>query len=369
MSGECQYIDQRVFLGFCGFLTQPFIVYGLPRSRTFWLSQYLSYADWVCGHDEARHIRSLRDIDSWFSQPCVGSVETAAAPYWRLVHHKRNLRTVVVRRPVEDVLVSLRRLGMEVSEPYLRHIDAKLKQISSRVPGTLTVSYDDLAREDVCALVFEHCLPYKHDPAWWRLLSALNLQCKMHGMVRYFEAHKRQLEAVSDAAKQRMLAQIMARPSQSLDGLTLAQEPLETFLRDGQALFAAHLAEVGEPSGNWRAKNLPLMAALEQIGCLQITTARSNGRMFGYLMTVISPSLEDEAIMDGVHTTFYASPDYPGLGMRLHRASLEALRKRGVNRAYFRAGTRGFGPRMGSLYRRLGAEDFGHFYSLDLDAA
>jgi hypothetical protein len=350
-------------------LTQPFVIYALPRSRTFWLSQFLSYAGWVCGHDEARHIRSLRDIDSWFSQPCVGSVETAAAPYWRLIHHKRDVRAVVVRRPVEDVAASLERLGVAVSEAYLRKSDTKLRQISARVPGCLTVDYADLAHEEVCARVFEHCLPYKHDPAWWRLLSGLNLQVRMHGVLRYFEAHRPQLETISDIAKQRMLALITAKPPRPLDGLTLAQEPLETFLRDGQRLFEAHLAEVGEPSGNWKAKNLPLMAALEQIGCLQITTARSNGRMFGYLMTVLSPSLEDASILDGVHTTFYASPDYPGLGMRLHRESLDALRARGVNRAYFRAGTRGSGPRMGSLYRRLGAEDFGHFYSLDLDAA
>jgi GNAT superfamily N-acetyltransferase len=346
-----------------------FIVYGLPRSRTFWLSQFLSYREWTCGHDESRHVRSLADVDCWFSQPATGTVETAAAPYWRLIHWKRDLPTVVVRRPVEEVMASLRRLGMEPSEAYLRKLEAKLTQISARVPGALTVAYADLAREDVCAKVFEHCLPYKHDPEWWRFVAPLNLQAKMHGFTRYFEAHKKQLAVASDVAKQKMLARIVGRKTKPLDGLELAQEPLETFLRDGQALFASHLADVGEGSENWRNKNIELMAVLEQLGCLQITTARSNGKMFGYLMAVISPSLEDADRVEGVHTTFYASPDYPGLGLRLQRASLEALRSRGVNRAYFRAGTRGAGPRMGALYQRLGAEDFGQFYSLDLDAA
>ncbi len=29
---------------------RPFVVFGLPRSRTAWLSRFLTYGDWVCGH-------------------------------------------------------------------------------------------------------------------------------------------------------------------------------------------------------------------------------------------------------------------------------------------------------------------------------
>ncbi len=346
-----------------------FIVYGLPRSRTFWLSQFLSYREWICGHDEIRHVRSLRDIDDWFAQPSTGTVETAAAPWWRLIHSRvRDLRVVVVRRPVGEVVASLTALGIHGQEANIRRLDAKLSQIEHRVPNVLSVRYDELFDEGGCAKVFQHCLPYPHDHQWWLLLSALNLQAKMHGLFRYYQAHWGQLTTVGDIAKQSMLAALTARPRKSLDGLVVDQEPFDTFLADGKRLFERHLAEVGEPSQNWAEKNIPLMKSLEGIGRLQVTTARANGRMFGYLVSVIGPSLEDADRLEGVHTIFFASPDYPGLGMRLQRSSLDGLRRRGVGRAYFRAGTRGDGPRMGALYRRLGATDYGQYFSLDLKA-
>src|SRR5690348_11556095 len=115
-----------------------FIVYALPRSRTAWLSRFLTYGEWACGHDEARHLRSVEDIKSWFAQPNTGTAETAAAPFWRTVQHiSPDTKVVVVRRPVEDVLESLMRLApfdRVQLEAHLRRLDRKLDQIEKRVP-------------------------------------------------------------------------------------------------------------------------------------------------------------------------------------------------------------------------------------------
>lgn len=88
--------------------------------------------------------------------------------------------------------------------------------------------------------------------------------------------------------------------------------------------------------------------------------------MFGYLMTVISPSLEEENSLTTTQGTFYASPDIPRLGMKLQQAAVEAMRAAGVGEAFYRAGPRGDGPRMGAVYRRLGAEDAGQLFRLPL---
>ena len=55
--------------------------------------------------------------------------------------------------------------------------------------------------------------------------------------------------------------------------------------------------------------------------------------------------------------------------MKLQRAAIETLQARGVNEVFFRAGVRGSGPRMGAMYRRLGAADDGQLYKLNLKAA
>lgn len=152
-----------------------------------------------------------------------------------------------------------------------------------------------------------------------------------------------------------------------LDAFSYQQEPFEDWFRDGTELFDEHLVHVGEQPGAYATKNLPLLRTLDTLGVMQITTARGhNGRMLGYLMAIICPSFESETKLEAMHTTFFASSDAPGLGLRLQRASIDALRARGVSCVVFRAGTRGSGPRMGALYRRLGAEEFGQLFMLEL---
>jgi hypothetical protein len=348
----------------------PFVIFALPRSRTAWLSRFLSYGEWSCGHEEIRHARTMEDVKSWFAQPCTGTAETAGAPWWRLVQRiSPDAKIVVVRRRISDVVTSLMNLGLPFNEISLiremTRLDHKLDQIERRMSNVLSVQFDDLATEATCAQVFEHCLPYKHDPAWWAAAAAVNVQINMTHLLRYFSAHQPQLTKLAKMAKQQTIAG-MARKSVEPDGVTIQQESFETFYRDGTALFAEHLVQVGESPDAFMCKNIELMRVLDQLGAMQITTARSNGRMFGYLMAIINPSLESEEITSAVHTTFFASADFRGLGIKLQRASIEALRARGVDELIMRAGPRGSGPRMGALYRRLGAEDDGQMFKLNL---
>jgi hypothetical protein len=129
------------------------------------------------------------------------------------------------------------------------------------------------------------------------------------------------------------------------------------------------MAITGQGIEDWALKNIDLGRRLDACGAMQIITARSNGRMFGYLMSVLSPSLDDPAALMAQQLVPFASPAVPGLGMKLQRASLEALRRKGVTEVLGRAGVRGSGPRLGTVYRRLGFEDAGHLYRLDLAEA
>lgn len=349
-----------------------FIIYGLPRSRTRWLAMFLSYADWHCGHEEIRHARSMEDVRAWLSQPNTGTAETAAAPWWRLVQRMApGIKTVVVRRDVPQVVESLARFGFD--RGYMTWLmtrwDHKLDQIEKRVPNVLSVRFNGLAHEPICRRVWEHCLPYSFDQKWWETMHPLNIQVDMAATIRHVRAFQPQMLNLAKTAKALEIA-AMRPPEREFDGMTFQRESFDAFLRDGVPLFEQHLMEVGETPDAWLGKNLNLMRSLDELGALHVTTARANGRMFGYLMSVLSPSLEDPAITVAQHTTFYASKDSRGLGMRLQRAAIEGLRERGVGELYLRAGVRGSGPRLTTLYRRLGAEDFGRVFKLELkDAA
>jgi len=350
-----------------------FVVFALPRSRTAWTSAYLSYGDVHCTHDEARYFRSMEDVEAFFRQPLAGSVETAAAPWWRFLRG-RDVRVATIRRPVEEVVESLMRLPIPFDAGLLRRsmtqLDRKLDQIEDRLPNVLSLDFAGLERWPECAALFEHCLPYQRDPRWFRRLSGMNIQANVPAMMRYLEANAPQIMRLMAVAKQKTIA-AMQPEMREIEGLTIQQEPFDVVLRDGVHLFRDHSVAVGEAPDSYLGKNIDLMRNLETLGALQFTTARCNGRMFGYLMAVISPSLESPQIVTALHTLFFASKDAPaGLGMKLQRASIASLQQRGVTEVAMRAGARGSGPKMGALYRRLGAVSTGELYLLDLkDAA
>jgi hypothetical protein len=187
----------------------PFLIYALPRSRTAWLSEFLTYRDWSCGHELAIQMRNFDEVLTYFRRPNVGSAEPAAGPGWRLMqHHFPHMRSVVIRRPVEDVVKSMMRVDVDGVAVYDRDKLRRTMERSARdldalsmQPGVLTVDFDDLAREDACAAVFEHCLPYPFDRTWWGTLCNRNIQINVKALLRYYFANKAGVDGFKRACK------------------------------------------------------------------------------------------------------------------------------------------------------------------------
>lgn len=350
----------------------PFIVFSLPRSRSAWLSRFLTYGDWTCGHEEIRHLRTLDDVKSWFDQPNIGTAETAGAPWWRLLDQfVPDARVVVVRRPVEEVFDSLMALEGVTFDPAilmttLCKLDCKLDQIEARMKNVLSVTFADLNDESVCAKVFEHCLPYKHDHDHWAALAPVNVQANMPALMRYMQAYAPGIEKMAAMAKRKLLSSMALRRPIEPGGISFQEEDFDSWLKDAKNLIEDHLVVIAESPDNWKRKNLELMRGLYGIGAMQIMTARCNGRMFGYLMTLISPSLVSPDLTSATNTAFYASPEFPGLGAKIQRASIAALKEKGVDEVFFEAGQRGSGPRLSVLYKRLGAQEHGQAFRMQL---
>lgn len=347
-----------------------FIIYGLPRSRTFWLSRFLTYGSWRCGHDEIRYARSLDDIKSWFDLPNTGTIETAGAPYWRYVQqHFPHVKPLVIRRPVEDAINSCLRTGLfnaEILHRTMVRLDHKLDQIEQRL-DVVSVQYDDLKSEETCKQIFEHCLPYRHDHDWWQTMDQMNLQINLLHLLEYFNAYQPQLTKLAKIAKYQMISDFNRKdPIDKDDGITIQQEDFDTSYADSKKLQEEHCYLSGEAPDEGQNINVPMMQDLEKRGYLQVTTARCNGRMFGYLVHILSPSLASKDILGAAQTTFIASKEFKGLGQKMERAAVEALRQKGVNEIYFHAGVRADGRRIGSLYKRLGAAEHGEMYKMTL---
>ena len=100
-------------------MSPPFLILAAPRSRTNWISKFLSYGAWYCGHEQLLFARSLGDVRSWLSMNQVGSAETGAMWHWRLAKHLRpDLRLITIRRESKEILDSLGRIGLPVPFRY-----------------------------------------------------------------------------------------------------------------------------------------------------------------------------------------------------------------------------------------------------------
>ena len=162
-------------------MAKPFILFGLPRSRTAWLSHFLAAAPGTVGHDTGIDCKTIDEfIGQFYGQNrLAGSCETGAMMAWRVLKHRMpEAKMVVIQRPVADVAFSLANfkiypglLELEQRKTYLEAI--------SRLPNTKTFSFAQLARKDVCEHLYEFCNEETAPEGHWDFYSDFNIQVDM----------------------------------------------------------------------------------------------------------------------------------------------------------------------------------------------
>lgn len=337
-------------------MPEPFVIWTIGRSRSKWLSVLLSAGPVVCCHDLSLRSGSVADLECILAVPHTGTAETGmliAAPVVRRLFPRA--RYVVVRRPVDEVRASFAACGPAWAMPdgLLEQQRAMLDGIAA-MPGTLVVDYADLARDDTCRAVWEHCLELPWDRERWAALAGQNIQIDM--AARAWECDRRlpQIKALAEDIAD------MSRPIEVRD--TSWAEAVEGGL---VGLGARHWDEAGEP-GVAYAPNLALLESLAAAGVLQITGAWAGRHLVGYLFFLLSPSFNGPTI-EATRGAVYLRPGWRGpAGIRLYRTALDGLRARGVARAHLRSGIRGAGDRQGAMIRHLGGVPDGELYTIDL---
>ena len=180
---------------------QPYMVFSAGRSRTMWLSAYLTYGICACHFEATAKVSNLSEVLTWLSIPGMGAAETLAAPAWPLLLTAApTMKVLIVRRSLEEILDSLLaaskdrvQLDLEGLRRMLSYIARALDRLALQ-PQALVVDFHELAREETCKAAFEHCLPYKHDHGWWNFMQAKNIQSDVIQLAALYQSREQQIK-------------------------------------------------------------------------------------------------------------------------------------------------------------------------------
>lgn len=342
----------------------PFIIFALPRSRTAWLAKWLSYGGRKVAHDLSLDCDSVEDFIDAFHLGLSGAVETAAIEAWPLIREALpEAKFVVVFRPVNGVLESLRKAGFPVTDEVVRQMEDRHWEMLrlARQPGVVSLVWDKLSSEGHASALFEHVIG-KDDFGWWVRHDRTNIQ--VHTDLRLMKIAER-ASAMTKLRQQVAEALALQRSGR---WLRVGIEPFRTAWPDAEPLCHAHFAEVDGGAEPWR-RFVPVVSVMQQLdekGIMRCITARRGGKFLGYATWNIVPDIESHPLVYAQQGAWYADPDAPGVGLRLMSRSIHLLRRMGVDYLLPHHRLNGRGKDLGALFRHFGATPYQSDYILHL---
>lgn len=140
-----------------------FMVLGLPRSGTAWISNLLTTDTTVCIH-EAFEFNSLSEIDEMGVQ---GICETSAFMHIDEInaHHARKL---IIERPFVEIQESCKALGFPELPPLVIDLMDQIKGYR--------ISFKDLFNYDIMAEAYYYLLRKELNQERHRMLCQMNIQ-------------------------------------------------------------------------------------------------------------------------------------------------------------------------------------------------
>lgn len=171
----------------------PVLVIGTPRSRTAWLAAFLSTPDRIFAHEPSVHWRDLDDLRAFLDRPGAAACDSGLTLFWREALEMRpDLRLIVVRRPIDDVIESCKRAGMPIAADAVRIIE-RTAEVAAGVGASgfaMCLGCDDLASEAVCGALYHFALDRYPSAEWCDHWRDLNVQRDWRGQFAAAHANR-----------------------------------------------------------------------------------------------------------------------------------------------------------------------------------
>lgn len=158
---------------------KTFFILSLPRSRTAWLSVFLTYENSYCFHEglvECESVSALPRLFAATGKPVVGNSDCGNILFLdELRETFPDAKFVIVERPLAEVVDELHHMGLNNFDPETIEYAAHELTLARRTLDALLIDYRDLD-ENVCRHIWQHCIGTPFDESRWRMLDGLDIQ-------------------------------------------------------------------------------------------------------------------------------------------------------------------------------------------------
>lgn len=150
-------------------MTRQFLIAGMPRCRTAWLSVATTTAKSICYHEPTATTDSFEQLaEMWkpsFGQ-IIGMSDSALSLQLDRILDVLNPRTLLIERPIPQVTMSLRKylngskvaFDYDLGVKYLGKMQEKIDQFRHH-PSVRTVKFDELRNYDTVLNLLKWLVP------------------------------------------------------------------------------------------------------------------------------------------------------------------------------------------------------------------
>ena len=176
-------------------MTEPYLILGLPRSRTAWFAAAAMNDHSICYHEPTRTLTRWDDIfslwaNSWFRY--TGISDHGLGFWLPEIMERAAPRTVIIDRPIAEVKASLNGIGLETGN----FCELLAERLAFQHPRIMRTPYAALANP----LVVLRCLQFLMPDAVLcldriRELQSLNIQADVSATLALSQSRVRDVAA------------------------------------------------------------------------------------------------------------------------------------------------------------------------------
>lgn len=157
----------------------PFFIFALPRSRTAWLANFLTYDGSYCFHEALMYCRRVDDLRNMFyavHRRAVGNSDCANALLFnQIVSVFPNAKLIVIERPLDECIESAKAANIAGYDSPVMHMTHEMLQEIKRKHKCLVVDYHRLDKS-ACEAIWQYINPrVQFDGERWEMLNDLEV--------------------------------------------------------------------------------------------------------------------------------------------------------------------------------------------------